>query len=164
MAKRRRRNPTNLAQVAAKSVAAGMDKRTQSLLVGALMDLHNGPFSKADMKAQGIANWPGYEKAIKHLEDWAYDIGGVWVDPESDDVSDNEPRPWVVVGPSNEIEYVSFDKNDAQDQADYLSDDSGDEYDVSKGSGEDAGYVYVDGRDIKRAIFGTLISDGGMKP
>lgn len=110
-----------------------MPKKIKNLVSGALMDLHSGPMSKADMRDHGIKAWPGYSSALKQIRDWADDnISEVWYDMQSGYVEESEPKAWKDEETGEWVEPFWED------------------------------YVHFDRRDVMREVFGSLVTDGGL--
>lgn len=122
---------------------AKMTPRQRKLLSAAIADLWDGPFDSAYMLDVYKVRWPGYVKAINELEKFWRDRGSdVWYDIQSGFVVDTEPE-W----------------------ADYMGEESYEEA-VEEGRPVEwmENWQEWPSHDAAMAVFGRLISDGGMSP
>lgn len=108
-----------------------MPKRIKTLVGAAKWDLHMGPHSTADFRAEGIS-WPGYTSACKKIQefidsDMPHEL---WVDTEAGYVQESEPEAW-------------FDEETGE-HVEPMWDD----------------FVRFDNGAIMRAVFGELVGNG----
>jgi hypothetical protein len=110
-----------------------MDEKTKKLRQCALFDVNYGPMgAEYYCEAEGVEDWPGYVKAIDQLREWA---------------SENIQTTWFDV----QAEFVQTDEPKG------FEDEDGEWVEPAW---ED--YVKLDESDIRRAVFGDLVTSGGM--
>jgi hypothetical protein len=115
-----------------------MSVRYKKLFEAAVYDLWHGPLSRRDALDRFRVRWPGYPKAIDMLSEWWHENGSdVWYDTQSGYVSDQEPE-WAHEVEDPDTGEIAWDGDDPED------------------------WVYYDRNKAGRAVFGRLISDGGM--
>lgn len=138
---------------AAKHFQAKMPERVRSLLSGCLMDVHNGPVTKADAEAHNIEKWPGYESALETVEDWWHGEGegsDVWVDTDADYVSTTEPEHGEdICSLCGMAKYVAH----VEDHCDHVW--VFEEHTMGE-------WVHLSRKQVAKELFGVLITDGGM--
>lgn len=115
-------------------VTSKMPARIKKLVSGARTDLYGGPYSKTDMRAFGVSRWPGYSKAIDEISDWASDhVSELWVDTGAGFVMDSEPE--------------GFTDEDTGEYVEPFWEE----------------IAHFDRRDVMRAVFDVLVTDGGLQ-